>query len=154
LLATQANQFWSWDITKLRGPAKWTCYHLYVILDVFSRFVVAWMIAYRESAELAKRLIDHSCSKQLIAPGQLTIHADRGSMKSKPVALLLADLGVTKTHSRPHVSDDNPHSESQFRTLKYRLASRTASAPSKTPVVFASPSSAGTTLNTTTLAWA
>jgi len=121
LLATQANQLWSWDITKLRGPAKWTCYHLYVILDVFSRFVVGWMIAYRESAELAKRLIDHSCRKQLIAPGQLTLHADRGSsMKSKPVALLLADLGVTKTHSRPHVSDDNPYSESQFRTLKYR----------------------------------
>jgi putative transposase len=101
LLATQANQLWSWDITKLRGPAKWTCYHLYVNLDVFSRFVVGWMIAYRESAELAKRLIEHSCSKQLIAPGQLTIHADRGSsMKSKPVALLMADLGVTKTHSR------------------------------------------------------
>ncbi len=121
LLATQANQLWSWDISKLRGPAKWTCYHLYVILDVFSRFVVGWMIAYRESAELAKRLIDHSCRKQLIAPGQLTIHADRGSsMKSKPVALLMADLGVTKTHSRPHVSDDNPYSESQFRTLKYR----------------------------------
>jgi putative transposase len=109
LLATQANQLWSWDITKLRGPVKWTCYHLYVILDVFSRFVVGWMIAYRESAELAKRLIDHSCRKQLIAPGQLTIHADRGSsMKSKPVALLLADLGVTKTHSRPHVSTTIP----------------------------------------------
>lgn len=121
LLATAPNQLWSWDITKLRGPAKWTVYHLYVILDVFSRFVVGWMIAYRESAELAKRLIDHSCRKQLIAPGQLTIHADRGSsMKSKPVALLMADLGVTKTHSRPHVSDDNPYSESQFRTLKYR----------------------------------
>jgi len=121
LLATQANQLWSWDITKLRGPAKWTCFHLYVILDVFSRFVVGWMIAYRESAELAKRLIEHSCRKQLIEPGQLTIHADRGSsMKSKPVALLMADLGVTKTHSRPHVSDDNPYSESQFRTLKYR----------------------------------
>ena len=85
LLATQANQLWSWDITKLRGPAKWTCYHLYVILDVFSRFVVGWMIAYRESAELAKRLIDHSCRKQLIAPRQLTLPADRGSsMKSKP----------------------------------------------------------------------
>jgi putative transposase len=121
LLATQANQLWSWDITKLRGPAKWTSYHLYVILDVFSRFVVGWMIAYRESAELAKRLIEHSCQKQLTVPGQLTIHADRGSsMKSKPVALLLADLGVTKTHSRPHVSDDNPFPESQFRTLKYR----------------------------------
>ena len=119
LLATEANQLWSWDITKLRGPVKWTCYHLYVILDVFSRYVVGWMIAYRESAELAKRLIDHACRAQLIAPGQLTVHADRGSsMKSKPVALLLADLGVIKTHSRPHVSDDNPYSESQFRTLK------------------------------------
>ena len=100
LLATQANQLWSWDITKLRGPVKWTCYHLYVILDVFSRFVVGWMIAYRESAELAKRLIEHTCRKQNIAPGQLTVHADRGSsMKSKPVALLLADLGVIKTTS-------------------------------------------------------
>jgi len=121
LLATHANQLWSWDNTKLRGPVKWTAYHLYVILDVFSRYVVGWMIAYRESAELAKRLIEHTCLKQNIAPGQLTVHADRGSpMKSKPVALLLADLGVVKTHSRPHVSDDNPYSESQFRTLKYR----------------------------------
>ena len=121
LLATKPNQLWSWDITKLRGPVKWTHYNLYVILDVFSRFVVGWMIAYREKGELAKRLIDHSCKKQLIERGQLTIHADRGSsMKSKPVALLMADLGVTKTHSRPHVSDDNPYSESHFRTLKYR----------------------------------
>ena len=121
LLATEANQLWSWDITKLRGPVKWTAYHLYVILDVFSRYVVGWMIAYRESAVLAKRLIEHTCLKQNIVPGQLTVHADRGSsMKSKPVALLLADLGVVKTHSRPHVSDDNPYSESQFRTLKYR----------------------------------
>ena len=95
LLATQANQLWSWDITKLRGPVKWTAYHLYVILDVFSRYVVGWMIAYRESAELAKRLIEHTCRAQLIAPGQLTVHADRGSsMKSKPVALLLADLAA------------------------------------------------------------
>jgi len=121
LLATQSNQLWSWDITKLRGPVKWTVYHLYVILDVFSRYVVGWMIAHRESAELARRLIEHSCRAQKIAPGQLTVHADRGSsMKSKPVALLLADLGVVKTHSRPHVSDDNPYSESQFRTMKYR----------------------------------
>jgi putative transposase len=121
LLATAPNQLWSWDITKLRGPAKWTYYHLYVILDVFSRYVVGWMIAHRESSELARRLIEHSCRSQNIASGQLTVHADRGSsMKSKPVALLLADLGVTKTHSRPHVSDDNPYSESQFRTLKYR----------------------------------
>ena len=106
---------------QLRGPAKWTFYSLYVILDVFSRFVVGWMIAYRESAELAKRLIEHTCRKQNISPGQLTVHADRGSsMKSKPVALLQAGLGAVKTHSRPHVSDDNPYSESQFRTLKYR----------------------------------
>lgn len=121
LLATGSNQVWSWDITKLLGPVKWTYFYLYVILDIFSRYVVGWMVAERESAELAKRLISETCRKQNIAPDQLTIHADRGtSMMSKPVALLLADLGVTKTHSRPHVSDDNPFSESQFKTLKYR----------------------------------
>jgi putative transposase len=121
LLATAPNQLWSWDITKLLGPAKWTYFYLYVILDVFSRYVTGWMVAMRESAELAKRLIQDSCTKQCILPGQLTLHADRGtSMSSKPVAFLLADLGVTKTHSRPHVSDDNPYSESQFRTMKYR----------------------------------
>jgi len=121
LLATGPNQLWSWDITKLLGPAKWTYFYLYVILDVFSRYVVGWMVADGESAELAKRLIADTCGKQAVAPGQLTIHADRGSsMTSKPVAFLLADLGITKTHSRPHVSDDNPYSESQFRTLKYR----------------------------------
>lgn len=121
LLATAPNQLWSWDITKLRGPGKWTFYYLYVILDVFSRYVVGWMIAYRETAGLARQLVEHSCRKQSITPGQLTIHADRGSsMTSKSLALLLADLGVVKTHSRPHVSDDNPFSEAQFRTLKYR----------------------------------
>src|SRR5438067_5143846 len=121
LMATASNQLWSWDITKLLGPVKWTYFYLYVILDVSSRYVTGWMVAYRESAELAKRLIEESCKKQLIQPDQLTLHADRGtSMRSKPVALLLADLGVTKTHSRPHVSDDNPYSESQFRTMKYR----------------------------------
>ena len=121
LLATGSNQVWSWDITKLLGPAKWTYFYLYVILDIFSRYVVGWMVAPRESAELAKRLIGETCRKQGIAPGQLTLHADRGSsMRSKPVAFLLADLGVTKSHSRPHVSDDNPFSESQFKTLKYR----------------------------------
>ncbi len=121
LMATAANQLWSWDISKLLGPAKWTYFYLYVILDVFSRYVTGWMVAYRESAVLAQRLIGESCKKQCIQPGQLTLHADRGtSMRSKPVALLLADLGVTKTHSRPHVSDDNPFSESHFRTLKYR----------------------------------
>jgi putative transposase len=121
LLATSPNQVWSWDITKLLGPVKWTYFYLYVILDIFSRYVVGSMVAERESAELAKRFIAETCRKQNIAPDQLTIHADRGtSMTSKPVALLLADLGVTKTHSRPHVSDDNPFSESQFKTLKYR----------------------------------
>ena len=121
LLATGPNQVWSWDITKLLGPAKWTYFHLYVILDIFSRYVVGWMVAGRETAELARRLIADSCQKQGIVAGTLTIHADRGtSMTSKPVALLMADLGVTKTHSRPHVSDDNPYSESQFKTLKYR----------------------------------
>jgi putative transposase len=121
LLATAPNQLWSWDITKLHGPTKWTYYYLYVILDVFSRYVVGWMVAYRESAELAERLIAETCNKEGIERGQLTLHADRGSsMRSKPVAFLLADLGVTKSHSRPHVSNDNPFSESQFRTLKYR----------------------------------
>jgi putative transposase len=121
LLATAPNQLWSWDITKLLGPAKWTYFYLYVILDVFSRYVVGWMVAHRESAEMARKLIEDTCSKQQIEAGQLTIHADRGSsMTSKSVAFLLADLGVTKTHSRPYVSDDNPYSESQFRTMKYR----------------------------------
>lgn len=121
LLATRPNELWSWDITKLLGPVKWTYYYLYTILDVFSRFAVGWMVAYRESARLAERLIQETCRRQGIQPGELTIHADRGSsMTSKPVALLLADLGVTKTHSRPHVSNDNPYSEAQFKTLKYR----------------------------------
>ncbi len=120
LSAMQPNELWSWDITKLLGPAKWTYFYLYVILDVFSRYVVGWMVAPHESAVLAERLIEATCAKQGIAPGQLTLHADRGSsMRSKPVALLLADLGVVKTHSRPHVSNDNPYSEAQFKTLKY-----------------------------------
>src|SRR4029450_7564849 len=121
LLATRPNQLWSRDITKLLGPAKWTYFYLYVILDVFSRYVVGWMVAHRESATLAERLIRETCARQGIAREQLTIHADRGpAMTSKPVALLLADLGVTKTHGRPHVSNDNPFSEAQFKTLKYR----------------------------------
>ena len=121
LLATRPNELWSWDITKLLGAFKWTYFYLYVILDVFSRYVVGWMAAHQETAALAKRLIEQTCRKQEISPEQLTLHADRGSsMKSKPVALLLSDLGVTKTHSRPHVSNDNPFSESQFKTLKYR----------------------------------
>lgn len=121
LLATRPNELWSWDITKLLGPAKWTYFYLYVILDVFSRCVVGWMVAHRETAVLAARLVGETCRKQAVRPGELTVHADRGSsMKSKCLAMLLSDLGVTKTHSRPHVSNDNPFSESQFRTLKYR----------------------------------
>jgi putative transposase len=121
LAATGPNEVYSWDITKLHGPAKRTYYHLYVILDIFSRYAVGWMVATRESAVLAEKLIAATAAKQGIARGQLTIHADRGSsMTSKPVALLLADLGVTQSHSRPHVSNDNPYSEAQFKALKYR----------------------------------
>jgi putative transposase len=121
LLAIGPNEVWSWDITKIRGPVKWSYYHLYVILDIYSRYVVGWMVAYRETAELAEQLIADTIGKQNIAPGTLTLHADRGtSMRSKPVAALLIDLDVAKTHSRPHVSDDNPYSEAQFKTLKYR----------------------------------
>ncbi|MDP8206063.1 MAG: IS3 family transposase [Candidatus Electryonea clarkiae] len=120
LLATSPNQVWSWDITKLKGPRKWTYFYLYVILDIYSRYVTGWMLAYRESSALAKRLIKQTCVKQNIEKEQLTIHADRGpSMKSKPVALLLSELGVTKSHSRPYVSNDNPYSEAQFKTMKY-----------------------------------
>jgi putative transposase len=123
LLARGPNEVWSWDITKLLGPAKWTYYYLYVILDIFSRYVVGWMVAHAESAQLAERLIAATCERQGIAPGQLTIHADRGtSMTSKAVAVLLVDLGVIRTHSRPHVSNDNPFSEAQFKTLKSRPA--------------------------------
>ena len=121
LLATAPNQVWSWDITKLRAATQWTYFYLYVILDIFSRYVVGWMVAHRESTELAMRLIDETCARQGITPGQLSLHADRGSsMASKGVEQLLADLGVTKTHSRPYVSNDNPYSEAQFKTLKYR----------------------------------
>ncbi|MFY2558912.1 IS3 family transposase [Corallococcus terminator] len=121
LHATKPNELWSWDITKLHGPTKWTYFYLYVVLDVFSRYVVGWMVAHRESATLAQKLLAQTCERQGIVPGQLTIHADRGSsMTSKPVALLMADLGVTKTHSRPHVSNDNPFSEAHFKTMKYR----------------------------------
>lgn len=121
LLATKANQVWSWDITKLKGPAKWTYFYLYVIMDIFSRYVVGWLVAERESSELARCLIEECCDRESIVKEQLTLHADRGSsMKSKPVAHLLSDLGVTKSHSRPYVSNDNPFSESGFKTLKYR----------------------------------
>ena len=121
LLAERPNEVWSWDISKLKGPATWTSFHLYVILDVFSRYCVGWTVQRRENAELAKALIGQAAEQQQIEPGQLTVHADRGSaMRSKPVAFLLADLGVLKTHSRPYTSTDNPYSEAQFKTLKYR----------------------------------
>jgi putative transposase len=121
LLATRPNELWSWDVTKLKGPAKWTCFYGYVILDVFSRYAVGWTVQHRENALIAKALISHAAEQQQIKRGQLTVHADRGSaMRSKPVAVLLADLGVLKTHSRPYTSTDNPYSEAQFKTLKYR----------------------------------
>lgn len=121
LLATGPHQLWSWDITKLKGPAKWIYFSLYVLLDVFSRYVVDWLVADRDSATLAQRLIQQTCERQGVEKGKLTIHADRGpAMRAKSVALLLADLGVTKTHCRPHVSNDNPYSESQFKTLNYQ----------------------------------
>jgi putative transposase len=121
LIASSPNSVWSWDITKLHGPEKWTYYYLYVILDIFSRYAVGWMLARVERAALSERLISDAIAKQGVARDQLTLHSDRGSpMIAKPVAHLLADLGVTKSHSRPHVSNDNPYSESQFRTFKYR----------------------------------
>jgi putative transposase len=121
LIASGPNEVWSWDITKLLGPAKWTYFYLYVILDIFSRYVVGWMLAYRESAELAKKLLEQTIERHNICPGTLTVHADRGApMRSKVVAFFLAGLGVTKSHSRPYVSNDNPYSESQFKTMKYR----------------------------------
>lgn len=121
LLATRPNELWSWDTTKLLGPAKWTYYYLLVILDCFSRYAVGWCLAYQDTAKVAERLIAETISKYGVGRGELTIHADRGSSQaSKPVAFLLADLGVTKTHSRPHTSNDNPYSEAQFKTMKYR----------------------------------
>jgi putative transposase len=121
LLATRPNELWSWDISKLKGPAKWTWFYLYVILDVFSRYIVGWAVQYRETAQLAKALIEQATEQQQITPKILTLHADRGApQRAKPVAFLLADLGITKTHSRPYTSSDNPYSESNFKTLKYR----------------------------------
>ena len=120
LMATAPNQVWSWDITKLLGPKKWTYYYLYVLLDIFSRYAVGWMVADRENSALAGRLIEETCTKQGVEPKILTLHSDRGSpMTSKCTAQLLADLGVTRSLSRPQVSDDNPFSEAQFKTLKY-----------------------------------
>jgi putative transposase len=154
LIAEAPNQVWSWDITKLKGPVKWTYYYLYVILDIFSRYVVGWMIAHRELAILARKLIKETMEKQLIKPGQLLIHADRGSsMTSKPVAFLLSDLGVTKSHSRPSVSNDNPYSESQFKTMKYRPEFPDRFGSIEDARAFCQPSLPGTTMNTIIQDW-
>jgi putative transposase len=123
LLAERPNELWSWDVSKLKGPAKWTYFYLFVILDVFSRYVVGWAVQYRENGQLAKALIEQAAEQQQITPKILTLHADRGApQRAKPVAFLLADLGITKTHSRPYTSSDNPYSEAHFKTLKYRPA--------------------------------
>jgi putative transposase len=121
LCATAPRHVFAWDITKLHGPQKWTYYYLYAIIDIYSRYIVGWMVADRESSELARILLSETIAKERVDPNTLTVHSDRGSsMTSKPVAFLLADLGVTKSHSRPHVSDDNPHIESFFKTAKYQ----------------------------------
>ncbi|MDQ3608312.1 MAG: IS3 family transposase, partial [Actinomycetota bacterium] len=121
LLAERPNELWSWDVSKLKGPAKWTWFYLYVILDVFSRYIVGWTVQYRENAQFATALIEQAAGQQQITPKILTLHADRGApQRAKPVAFLLADLGITKTHSRPYTSSDNPYSEANFKTLKYR----------------------------------
>jgi putative transposase len=123
LLATRPNELWSWDVSKLKGPAKWTYFYLYVILDVFSRYVVGWTVQQRETAQLAKALIEQAAEQQQITPELLTLHADRGApQRAQTVAFLLAELGITKTHSRPYTSSDNPYSEANFKTLKYRPA--------------------------------
>ena len=146
LVATGSNQTWSWDVTKLLGPKKWTYFYLYVLLDIFSRYVVGWMVADRENSALAGRLIEETCHKQGVEPQVLTLHSDRGApMTSKCTAQLLADLGVTRSLSRPQVSDDNPFSEAQFKTLKYTLASPGASMTSTRPSLSAERSSPGTT---------
>ena len=121
LLAERPNELWSWDISKLKGPAKWTYFYLYVILDVFSRYAVGWTVQHRETAQLAKALIEQTTEQQQIGRDVLTVHADRGGpMRGKPVAFLLADLGITRSHSRPYTSTDNPYSEAHFKTMKYR----------------------------------
>ena len=162
LLAERPNEVWSWDITKLLGPATWTYFYLYAILDVFSRYVVGWTVQLRETGPIAEQLITQTLTQQQIARGQLTIHADRGSsMTSKPVAFLLSDLGVTKTHSRPYTSTDNPYSEAQFKTLKYRpgfparhqgrlLLAFRSSSRSSTPERSAGSSLTGTTISIVT----
>ena len=149
LVATKPNEVYSWDITKLHGPAKWTYYYLYSIIDIYSGYVPGWMLARAERASLAEALMAETIDKQGIGAGELTIHSDRGSpMIAKPVAHLLADLGVTKSHSRPHTSNDNPYSESHFRTLKYRPDFPRPSGPSRTPTTTVDGSSLGTTRTT------
>jgi putative transposase len=131
LLAERPNEVWSWDISKLLGPAKWTYYYLYVILDVFSRYAVGWTLQHRESTPVAQQLIAQAVDQQGIERDQLTLHADRGSsMTAKPLAFLLTELGVTKSHSRPYTSSDNPYSEAHFKTLKYRKSSPRPVSPS------------------------
>ena len=121
LLATGPNQVWSWDITRLRGPVKWSYFYLYVVLDIYSRYIIGWLVARRESEALARELVSESCRKQQIGKEQLTLHADRGSpMIAKSMEQLLSDLSVAKSHSRPYTSNDNPFSEAQFKTMKYR----------------------------------
>jgi putative transposase len=121
LVATAPNQVWTWDITKLPGPTKGTYYSLYVILDLYSRYIVGWQVARRESAAVYQELVEACCKDQGVVPEQLTIHSDRGSpMTAKSTALLYVDLGIAKSHSRPYTSNDNPYSEANFRTLKYR----------------------------------
>lgn len=140
--------------TRLPGSVKWTYYYLYVILDIYSRYVVGWMLADRENTDLARLLIAESCDKQGIRAGQLTIHSDRGAvMQSKGLAQLLADLGITKTNSRPHVSNDNPFSESQFKTMKYRPQFPQRFGSQTDGRFFAGPSSTGTIESTTTPPW-
>jgi putative transposase len=155
LMAEGPNRVWSWDITKLHGPAKWTYYYLYVILDIYSRYAVGWMVATRESAALAEKLIAATMAKQHVTAGQLTLHADRGSsMTSKPVTFLLADLGVTQSHSRPRVSNDNPYSEAQFKTLKYRPGFPARFASIEAARAHCQAFSPGITPSTGTPAWA
>jgi putative transposase len=146
LLAEKPNEVWSWDITKLMGPAKWSYFYLYVILDIFSRRVVGWCVADAETATLFQPLFDDAIEKHNVPPGQLTLHADRGGpMKAKATAFLLADLGVTQSHNRPHTSNDNPFSESRFKTLKYQPRLPNDSAASRTPEASAVHYSTGTT---------
>ena len=146
LVATAPNETWSWDITRLLGPKRWTYFYLYVLLDIFSRYVVGWMVAERENSALAARLIEQTCLKQGIEPQTLTLHSDRGApMTSKCTAQLLADLGVTRSLSRPQVSDDNPFSEAQFKTLKYHPGFPGGSTTSRPRPPSAVRSSPGTT---------